>query len=249
MIDTHAHITSEFFDNIDNLIMDLKQNNMSCVINCSDDLQSSYEVILLGKKYDGFLIPAIGIHPQNVDKCSVSDIEKIEDLIKSEKVIAIGEIGLDYNYTRENISKQKEMFIKQISLANKYNLPIIVHSRESLQDCLDILKANKSRGIIHCFSGSLEMAREFVKLGYYLGIGGVLTFQNSNLYKIIEEIDLNRIVLETDSPFLSPEPFRGQVNTPKNIVLVANKIAQIKKIDIEKVIKITSENSHKIFDI
>ena len=249
MIDTHAHITSEFYSNIDSVVNELKENNILCVINCADDIKSSHEVIFLSKKYNTFLYPSIGVHPQNIDLATLGDLNKIESLINSEKIIAIGEIGLDYNYTNENKEKQKDFFIKQIDIANKYKLPIVVHTRDSIQDCLDILKEHKSKGIIHCFTGSLEMAKEFINLGFYLGIGGVLTFKNSNLYKVIENVSLENIVLETDSPFLSPEPFRGQTNTPKNVFLVAKKIAEIKSIKVEEVIEITTNNSHKIFDI
>ena len=141
------------------------------------------------------------------------------------------------------------LFVKQIKLAQNYNLPVIVHTRESIQDCFDILKENRVRGVIHCYSGSLEMAREFIKFGYKLGIGGVLTFKNSKLSNVIENIDLDNIVLETDSPYLSPEPYRGKKNKPSNVYYVAKKIAEIKNISVEEVIKITTKNAISLFDI
>ena len=164
-------------------------------------------------------------------------------------MFAIGEIGLDYHYNDENKDEQKEYFIKQLDLALKYDLPVIIHIREAMQECFDILKTRKNKGIIHCFSGSVEMAREYIKLGYKLGIGGVLTFKNSKLYEVIEKIDLKDIVLETDSPFLSPEPFRGKKNKPCNVLYVAKRIAEIKNISLEEVINTTTATAKQIFDI
>lgn len=246
MIDSHAHIFNQYYDDIFSLIDELKEKNILYVVNCADNIDSAHEVINSYTKYDGFLLPAIGIHPENVNN---NDIDKLEELIKYNKVFAIGEIGLDYNYNDQNKEEQKELFNKQLDLATKYNLPIIVHTRDSIQDCYDILKKRKLKGIIHCFSGSYEMACEFIKIGYKLGIGGVLTFKNSKLYQVIEKIDLENIVLETDSPYLSPEPYRGRKNNPSNIFYVAKKIAEIKNVKVEDVINITTKNCREIFDI
>ncbi len=240
MIDSHAHITSEYYEDIDELINYLKENNVLHVVNCSTNLNDAKEVIELSKKYNNFLMPAIGIHPQNIE--NINDIKEVEKLINENKIYAIGEIGLDYHWNKENKKSQKEIFIKQLELAEKYNLPVSIHTRDSIQDCLDILKTRKNFGIIHCFNGSYEMAKEFIKLGYKLGIGGVLTFKNSKLYELIEKIDLKDIVLETDSPFLTPEPYRGQKNNPYNIYFVAKRIAEIKNISIDEVIKTTTDN-------
>lgn len=248
MIDTHAHIYSESYDNIQEVIEYLKHKNIINVINCGDSIKSSLEILELSNKFKGYLMPAIGIHPDNIDM-DYNKINDLETIIKSNRIVGIGEIGLDYYHNKENKNEQIELFSQQVDLAEKYNLPIIVHTRDSIQDCLNILKSKNSRGIIHCFSGSLEMAKEFIKLGYYLGIGGVLTFKNSKLYKVIEQIDLSYIVLETDSPFLSPEPLRGTKNNPSNVIFVAQKIAEIKHLSTEEVIKITTNNARKIFDI
>lgn len=248
MIDTHAHIYSEFYGNIQEVIEYLKHKNIINVINCGDSIKSSLEILELSNKFKGYLMPVIGIHPDNIDM-DYNKINDLETLIKSNRIVGIGEIGLDYYHNKENKNEQIELFSQQVDLAEKYNLPIIVHTRDSIQDCLNILKSKNSRGIIHCFSGSLEMAKEFIKLGYYLGIGGVLTFKNSKLYKVIEQIDLSYIILETDSPFLSPEPFRGTKNNPSNVIFVAQKIAEIKHLSTEEVIKITTNNARKIFDI
>lgn len=246
MIDTHAHILSEFYDDIDELIEELKSKNMIKVINCADSIETSKEVLNIYNKYEGYLLPAVGIHPENIDN---SNLKTIENIIKEHKVFAIGEIGLDYHYNDENKDEQKEYFIKQLDLALKYDLPVIIHIREAMQECFDILKTRKNKGIIHCFSGSVEMAREYIKLGYKLGIGGVLTFKNSKLYEVIEKIDLKDIVLETDSPFLSPEPFRGKKNKPCNVLYVAKRIAEIKNISLEEVINTTTATAKQIFDI
>lgn len=246
MIDTHAHILSEFYDDIDELIEELKSKDIIKVINCADSIETSKEVLNIYNKYEGYLLPAVGVHPENIDN---SNLETIENIIKEHKVFAIGEIGLDYHYNDENKDEQKEYFIKQLDLALKYDLPVIIHIREAMQECFDILKTRKNKGIIHCFSGSVEMAREYIKLGYKLGIGGVLTFKNSKLYEVIEKIDLKDIVLETDSPFLSPEPFRGKKNKPCNVLYVAKRIAEIKNISLEEVINTTTATAKQIFDI
>ena len=246
MIDTHAHILSEFYDDIDELIEELKSKDIIKVINCADSIETSKEVLNIYNKYEGYLLPAVGIHPENIDN---SNLKTIENIIKEHKVFAIGEIGLDYHYNDENKDEQKEYFIKQLDLALKYDLPVIIHIREAMQECFDILKTRKNKGIIHCFSGSVEMAREYIKLGYKLGIGGVLTFKNSKLYGVIEKIDLKDIVLETDSPFLSPEPFRGKKNKPCNVLYVAKRIAEIKNISLEEVINTTTATAKQIFDI
>lgn len=247
MVDTHAHILNEFYDNVDELINELKNKNIKYIINCADNIDTCYEVIEKSKKYLNFCYPAIGIHPENLE--DINKINILEDIIKNNKVYAIGEIGLDYHYNKDNKYEQIKLFNLQLDIAEKYNLPIIVHTRESIQECLDTLKSRKLKGIIHCFNGSYEMAKEFIKLGYKLGIGGVLTFKNSKLYELIEKISLDDIVLETDSPFLAPEPLRGTKNNPYNVYYVALRIAEIKNISVEEVIKITTSNANKIFDI
>lgn len=248
MIDSHAHIIKEYYDDIENVVENLKTNKIIRVINCADSINTSKEIINLGEISNNYLVPVIGIHPDNISE-EKDSIIKLEKLIINNKVYGIGEIGLDYYHNKNNKTEQKKLFEYQIDLAIKYNLPIVVHTRESIQDCYDILKTKKVKGIIHCFSGSVEMAKEFIKLGFYLGIGGVLTFKNSNLYKVIENIDLKNIVIETDSPFLSPEPLRGKKNKPSNVYYVAKKISEIKGVSLEKVIDITAANTRKIFDI
>ncbi len=248
MIDSHAHITYEFYEDIGQLVTNIRNNNIISVINCGDSINSSKEVIKICRKYNNILFPVIGIHPDNINNEN-NKIKKLEELVINNKIYGIGEIGLDYFHNKKNKEAQKKLFQEQIELAIKYNLPVVVHTRESIQDCYDILKTKKVKGIIHCYSGSVEMAKEFIKLGFYLGIGGVVTFKNSNLYKVIEEISLDNIVLETDSPFLSPEPLRGEKNNPSNVFYVAKKISEIKNISLDEVIRVTADNVRKIFDI
>lgn len=247
MIDTHAHIVKQYYEDIDSLIEELKEKNVLNVINCSTSIEDAKEIIELSKKSNRFLLPALGIHPEIID--DFNKVEELEELIKNNEIVAIGEIGLDYYWNKENKEEQKECLKKHLDLAEKYDLPILVHTRESIQDTFDILKERKLKGIIHCYSGSYEMAKEFIKLGYKLGIGGVLTFKNSKLFEVIEKIDLKDIVLETDSPYLSPEPFRGKQNNPYNIYYIAKRIAEIKNIELDEVLTQTTNNAKEIFDI
>ncbi len=247
MIDSHAHILSENYDNIDEIVNKLKEKGLIYVINASDKMQTAKEVLMLSKKYENFLLPCIGIHPEHVSE--INKLDELEKLIKNNKIYAVGEIGLDYYYTKDNKEEQKALLNKQLDLAEKYNLPVIIHTRDSIQDIYDELKNRKLKGVIHCFNGSYEMAQLFIKLGYKLGIGGVITFKNSKLGELIEKIDLENILIETDSPYLTPEPNRGKKNDPSNVYFVAKKIAEIKNLDVEKVIEITSKNALQIFDI
>jgi TatD DNase family protein len=247
MIDTHAHILNEYYDDIDSLVKMLKENKVLYVLNAASNYNESLEVLDLSKTYNNFLLPVIGIHPESIN--DKDNLNKIEDLIKNNKIYAVGEIGLDYYWVKDNKEEQKELFINQIKLAQKYNLPVVVHSRDAIQDTFDILKEHRVKGVIHSYSGSAEMAREFIKLGYKLGIGGVLTFKNSKLYEVIEKIDIENIVLETDSPYLTPEPYRGRENNPSNIYYVAKRISEIKGIDINKVLEITTKTAIQLFDI
>jgi TatD DNase family protein len=247
MIDTHAHILSEYYDNIEELVKDLKEKNVMHVLNAASNYKESLEVIELSNRFTNFLLPVIGIHPESVNE--KNNIHKIEELIKNNKIYAVGEIGLDYYWVKDNKEEQKKLFMNQIELARKYNLPIVVHTREAIGDTLDILKKYDVKGVIHAYSGSIEMAQEFIKIGFKLGIGGVLTFKNSKLYQVIEKIDLKDLLLETDSPYLTPEPNRGKQNNPSNIYYVAKRIAEIKNVSVEEVLKVTTNNARELFDI
>ncbi|MBQ2946984.1 MAG: TatD family hydrolase [Bacilli bacterium] len=245
LIDTHCHLSYEDYDNLDELIKNM--NGIMIASGCND--KTNKEVLELVEKFDN-VYGALGIHPEEIDNINEDSFRFIEENINNPKIVAIGEIGLDYYWVNDNKEKQKEIFKRQLELATKYNKPIVVHSREAIQDTYDILKEYKLKGSLHCFSSSLEMAKEFIKLGYKIGVGGTLTFKNSKkLQEIVKEIDINNILLETDSPYLSPEPFRGKKNNPSNTYYVALKISELKDIDIKEIIDITSKNAIQLFDL
>lgn len=243
-IDTHCHL-----DGIEKTRRDEIVNSVDgSIIISGYDNYSNKEVIELINEY-GKAYGTIGIHP---DEVMVNSLDELENLLKDSKIVGIGEIGLDYHYGKNNIEKQKEYFIKQIEIARKYNLPIVVHSRDAAQDTYNILKeyASDMKIVMHCFSYSLEMAKKFLELNIKFGIGGVVTFKNSkNLVEVVKEIPLEYFVLETDSPWLTPEPFRGKLNEPKNIPIIAEKIAEIKEISVEEVLKKTTINAILQFDL
>ena len=249
MIDTHCHILKEDYDNNEEVIKNMEDNIMIVSTASPKDIK---EVKELTKQYKN-IYGTIGIHPEYADTYNIEDLKIIEKNLKNEKIVGIGEIGLDYHYTKENKEKQKELFIKQIHLANKYNKTIVVHSRDAMEDTYNIIKEHKKDNIkcdLHCYSGSLEMAKKFIKINTKFGIGGVLTFKNEKkLKEIIKELDLENFVLETDSPYLTPEPLRGKKNEPANIKYVAKKIAELKNIDIEEVLKITTNTAKNLFDL
>lgn len=246
-IDTHAHVFKEYYENIDDLILNAKNNNIKIIINAGCDRTSNEEVINLSTKYD-ILYAAIGIHPESVLEYNNDDLNFIEKHIFDDKVIAIGEIGLDYSYSKENKQKQIELFERQLFIAQKYNIPVVVHSREATEDTINCLKKYKVRGVIHCFSGSLETARIYSKMGFYLGINGVITFKNCNLKEIYKSIDINKILLETDSPYLTPVPYRGKQNNPSHIIDIANFVKDIYGVSLDELSKITNENAYSLFD-
>lgn len=245
LIDTHCHLSESDYENLDKVITSM--DGIMIASGCND--KTNKEVLELIKKYNN-VYGTLGIHPEEIDNISKDSFKLIEDNLTNPKIVAVGEIGLDYYWVKDNKEKQMELFERQLALAKKYNKPVVIHSREAIQDTYDTLKKYKVTGTIHCFSSSLEMAKNFVKLGYKIGVGGTLTFKNSKkLQEIIKEISLKDILLETDSPYLSPEPYRGQRNEPKNVYYVAKKIAELKDIHIDTVMSITSNNAIKEFDL
>ena len=247
-IDTHCHITRNDYSDIPFLINKIKKSGINKIIVNGTDMESNLEVLELTKKYD-IIYGAIGFHPTELDTFNESDLEWLDEHINDDKIVALGEIGLDYHYEDTDKEKQINVFKKQLEIAKKHNKPIIVHSRDAIQDTYDILKDYNLKGSLHCYSGSLEMAREFIKLGYLIGVGGVVTYKNAkNIINVIENIDLEYILLETDSPYLSPEPYRGIKNDSSNIPLIAKKIADIKEVDIKLIEKTTNRNAHGLFD-
>ena len=247
--DTHCHLSKEDYEDIDAVIDRAKENGINRLIICGCDKKGIEEAIEIADKYDNIYLE-IGFHPSEANITTEEDINWLIDLIKkNKKVVAVGEIGLDYHWDKDNKDKQKELFRRMISISKDYNLPVVIHSRDAFQDTYDILKETKVTGDIHCFSGNLDNAKMYIDLGFVLGIGGVLTFKNTNLQETIKEIPLDKIILETDSPYLSPEPFRGKQNEPKNVKYVAEKLAELKGETIEKISTITEDNIKRVFNI
>ena len=247
-IDTHCHLYKEYYNNIDDVINESIKNNVKKVIVNGCDMKSNMEALELAHKYDE-VYAAIGFHPTELDNFNDEYFNWLEKHVDDEKVVAIGEIGLDYHYDGTNKEKEIYIFRKQLDIAKKYNMPIIVHTRDAVGDTYNILKDYNLRGSIHSFSGSIEMAREFIKLGYMIGIGGVVTFKNAkNIKEVVKGIYLEYILLETDSPYLTPEPYRGTPNSPKYIPIIARCIGDIKNVKEEDIMMATTENAERIFD-
>lgn len=248
MIDTHCHLFKQYYNNIEEVIKKMGNN---IIIVSGTNKEDNQEVIKLCNQYKN-VYGTIGIHPTEIASADEMNFTWIENNLSNSKIVGIGEIGLDYYWNKENKEKQKEIFIKQIELAKKYKKPIIVHSRDAINDTYQILK-EYGRNIkinLHCFTGSIEMANEFIKLGCKLGIGGVITFKNNvKLVEVVKKIPIEAILLETDSPFLSPEPLRGKQNEPYNILYIAKKIAEIKEESLETILKITTQNAISQFDV
>ena len=250
--DSHAHYNDERFnEDRDDLIKKIYNEGITRIINAGFSLKSSKEAIGIAQNYK-FMNAIVGISPNDIDKFKKEDLQKIEILAKNEKVVAIGEIGLDYYWNKENKELQKQIFISQIQIANKLNLPIVIHTREAIYDTLEILKNNKcnKKGVFHCCPLNIDLVREGLKLGFYISFAGPITFKNSkNADEIIKMVPIDKILIETDCPYLSPEPLRGKRNDSRNVKYVAQKIADIKGISLEKVAKNTYNNAKKIFEI
>lgn len=250
-IDTHCHLSKEDYEDIELVLNENREKGIEKIIISGCDRVSIDESIEFSKKYSDIYL-TLGYHPSEATITTDSDLEKLENLISSNdlKIVGIGEIGLDYHYGKEDIDLQKELFRKQMKLASKYKLPVVIHSRDATEDTINILKEfPEVIGDIHCFSGSVETAKNYVKMGYKIGIGGVVTFKNSNLYKVVEDIGINNILLETDSPYLAPVPFRGKINSSKYIPLIAERLAEILNITVEEVSKVTLTNTYALFDL
>ena len=247
MIDTHAHLFNEDYDDITLLLEHMKDNII--IVSGTND-ETNKEVLELVSKYDN-VYGTLGIHPSEIDKITDDSFNIIETNITNKKVIGIGEVGLDYYWVKDNKEEQRKLFIKQIELAKKYNKTVVVHTRDSIEDAYNVIKDYSDvKFVIHCFSSSIEMANKFIKLGCKLGIGGVLTFKNNKkLKEVVTNIDLDYLVLETDSPYLTLEPFRGKKNEPYNIIYVAEEIAKLKNVSVEEVLKKTTENAIFQFDL
>ena len=232
-IDTHCHLSKEYYDDIDLVVEENKKAGISKMIVSGCDKESILESMLFASKYSDVYL-TIGYHPSEADVICEKDLLLLENQLNNEKVIGIGEIGLDYHYGKENMEKQKELFRFQLDLASRLSMPVVIHSRDATLDTINILKEYPNvKGIIHCFSGSLETANIYISMGYKLGIGGVLTFKNSNLFKVVQGVGLDNIVLETDAPYLTPEPFRGKTNSSKYIPVIADRVAELLNVSVE----------------
>ncbi len=255
IFETHAHYDDAKFDqDRDQLLSTLPQEDIEYVVNVASSIESCKTTLQLSEKYD-YIYAAMGVHPSDIDGLNETTFQWLESMTSHKKVVAIGEIGLDYYWEKDQSIrlKQQEWFARQIDLAKKADLPIIVHSRDAAEDTLKVMKENHAEqldGIIHCYSYSKELSQVFLDMGYYLGIGGVITFKNAKkLVETVEHTPIERLVLETDCPYLSPEPNRGKRNSSLNLIYVAEKIAQIKGLKVEEVIEITRENAKQLYKI
>ncbi|MCF2643387.1 TatD family hydrolase [Roseburia hominis] len=253
MFETHAHYEDVKFDSDrEALLASLPKQNIEYVINVGSNLETTKRSIELAKQYD-YIFAAVGVHPSDVEELDESSYDVLEKAAKFEKTVAIGEIGLDYYWDKELgvQEKQREWFKRQMLLAKEHNLPVIIHSRDAAEDTMRVMKEVKAEeipGVIHCYSYSVEMAKEFIKMGYYIGIGGVVTFKNAKkLIEVAAEIPLERILLETDCPYMAPEPHRGERNSSLYIPYVVEKLAEIRNISKEEIISTTNQNARKLF--
>lgn len=246
--DSHCHIYQKYYGDILNIVKEAKLNNVDRFINCGCSHNENKEVINLINLYPN-MYGAIGIHPSEVETYHRDDITYLLNNLDNPKVIAIGEIGLDYYYTKDNKEEQIKLFKMQLKIAEENNIPVIIHSRDATLDTINTLKEYNVQGIIHSFSGSIETAKEYIKMGFLLGVNGVITFKNANIKEVIKNIPLEYIVLETDSPYLTPEPFRGKQNNPSYIYNIAKFVADLKGISILELASITNKNLENLFPV
>ena len=251
MIDTHTHINMIEGITVEDILKNAKENGVDKIIVPSANPKDFEGIMKLINKYDN-VYGMLGVHPSDAKDWDDKLIDEIKNLAQNKKIVAIGEVGLDYYWDKSFNDLQKEIFIKQIKLANELNLPIDVHDRDAHKDTFDILKEynNGSKVVMHCFSGSVEFAKECIKEGWYLGIGGVVTFKNAvKMKEVVQAVALEHILLETDAPYLTPVPYRGQENQPAYVKFVAEEIAKLKGIAFEEVNNITTKNAESVFSL
>lgn len=251
IFDTHAHYDDEAFDeDREELLMSFAENNIKKVVNIGASLSTCKKTIVLLQEYD-FMYGALGVHPNEVSELTEADMEWLSAQCDLDKCVAVGEIGLDYYYDEPEREIQKKWFVRQLELAKEKKLPVVIHSRDAAKDTIDIMKeihAEEIGGVVHCFSYTKETAKIFLDMGFYIGIGGVVTFKNSlKLKEAVEHIPLDRIVLETDCPYLAPVPFRGKRNSSLNLPYVVETLAQLKGVSTEEIMDITWNNAHKLY--
>ncbi len=245
--DTHAHVTDEYYSDMHEIIESAAKENVKYIINSGTSGKDNEKVLKLALENDNMFC-TLGIHPGEVLNYNLEDIDYIEKNINHKKVLAIGEIGLDYHYHQDQKEIQIKLFELQLKLAEKYNMPVVIHSREATLDTINILKKYKVTGVIHSFSGSFETAKEYIAMDFCLGINGVVTFKNSKMKEYITQIGLDNIILETDCPFLTPEPFRGQKNQPAYIKYIGEYLSHLYDLPLNTIANVTTQNVHRIFD-
>lgn len=253
IFESHAHYDDEIFDDDRELLLSsLQEQGIGTVVNIGASLLGSEATVKLAERYP-FIYGAVGVHPSEVGELNEENFARLRALCSHEKVVAVGETGLDYHYPEPEAAQQKEWFERQLLLAREKKLPVVIHSREAAKDTLDIMKAVRAEeigGVVHCFSYGKEMAREYLNMDFYFGIGGVITFPNAKkLKEAVAYIPMEKILLETDSPYLAPQPHRGERNSSLNLPYVAEEIAQLKGISREEVERITEENARRLFHL
>lgn len=249
--DTHTHLDDEKFDQDRELVIEnLKKEGVSLAVNVGADLMSSKNSIALAERYD-FIYAAVGVHPNEVGEMQDKDLETLAKMAEHEKVVAIGEIGLDYHYDEPERDVQKVWFEKQLQLAQALDMPFIIHDRDAHQDTMEMIKkVGYFNGVMHCFSGSCEMAKIMLDLGFYISIAGQVTFKNApKVRDVAKMIPIDRLLIETDSPYLTPEPHRGERNNSANVRFTCAKIAELKGFSAEELAKMTLENGKKFYGI
>lgn len=253
IFETHAHYDDDAFDRDRvSLLKLLKEEGINPIINVSSSLESTRKALEMTHKYE-HIYAAIGVHPSECEQLTEKDMEWLNSLCSDDKVVAIGEIGLDYHYDEPDKNIQEKWFVRQIELARGNDLPIVVHSRDAAADTFDILSRKEfcgQRGVIHCFSYSAQMAAEYVKMGYYIGVGGVVTFKNGHkLHEVVRTIPLENIVVETDAPYLSPEPYRGRRNSSAYIPYIIERIAALKELSYKDVERAVYDNAAALYGV
>ncbi len=251
IFETHAHYDDEAFDaDRDELLSSMKENGIGTIVNATSSRRTVEQSLNLAHKYS-FIYTTIGVHPSDSAEMDDEELDWLRSMCSDEKAVAVGEIGLDYHYDEPSREIQKKWFEAQLELARDVNLPVIIHSRDAANDTLDIMKSHRAEeigGDIHCFSYSVEIAREYLKMGFFIGVGGVITFKNGKkLREVVEYAPIEQIVIETDSPYLAPEPYRGKRNSSLYLPYIVERIAEIKGLDPQKVIEITENNAKRLY--
>lgn len=247
---THTHLNSdELYNKRDVFIQHALNNNVMNLVVAGYDIESSYKAVQIANEYP-FIYATVGVSPNDCLDTTDEDLKVIEELLQNPRVVALGEIGLDYYWEDVPHDKQKDVFIKQIEIAKRYNKPIVIHARDAYEDTYQILKQAQHYGIMHCYSGSVEMAKRYIEIGFKISLAGPVTFKNAKVPKAVAtEIGIDHLMIETDCPYLTPHPFRGKLNEPANVVYIAQEVAKLKNMEIEDVARITTFNAKKVFGI